>query len=460
MDIKQKFLETIKKYDMIKLKDRIIVGLSGGPDSVCLLNLLYSIREIYDIEIIAAHLNHSFRGKESDEDEEFAKAFSEKLGIRFFSKKVNVPEFIEKTGLSPEDAARRVRYDFFFELKKELNADKIAVGHNKNDHEETVLMNIFRGTGTEGLIGIEPKRGCIIRPLIELERREIENYLKENKIPYRIDSTNLKTEYYRNKIRLDLIPYIKQKFCPHFSDSIKRLSEIVALDVSLIEGFIERMYPSVVIKEKKYIKLDMNNYSEQPLGAKYRILRKALEELVGDIKDIELKHIQALDEFIQQKAPGKVIELPKGIRGEKGYKYFYLYSKDQIKDFYYVLNIPGALFIEELGINITTEVVDKTLEFKPETTPLKVYVDYGKIKGNLIVRNRKPGDRFYPFGLKFSKKLQDFFVDEKIPSFERNLIPIFENEGRIVWVGGLRLDDRFKVDEYTKKILILKIHQH
>ncbi|KYO69286.1 tRNA lysidine(34) synthetase TilS [Thermovenabulum gondwanense] len=455
--IKEKFLETIKKYDMIRTKDKIIIGLSGGPDSVCLLDLFCSIREEFQLEVFAAHLNHCFRGRESDEDEEFAKALCEKYNVKFFSKRVNVPEIIEKTGLSPEDAARRVRYDFLFEIKEKLNADKIAVGHNMNDHEETVLMNIFRGTGTEGLIGIEPKRGCLIRPLIEIERTNIEDYLKKHNIPYRIDSTNLKTEYYRNKIRLELIPYIKQKFCPHFSDAVKRLSDIVALDVSFIESIIENIYPSLVTEGENFIKLHIKPFEKQPTGARYRILRKVIGNILGELKDIEFNHIKSLDEFIIEQSPGKMVELPRGICGEKGYEEFYFYIKGQIKDFSYVLNIPGEIYITEIGKKISAELLDRTTNFKLKATPLKVFVDYGKIRGNLIVRNRRPGDRFFPFGFKFSKKLQDFFVDQKIPSFERNLVPIVENEGKIVWVGGFRLDDRFKIDDNTTQILILEI---
>jgi tRNA(Ile)-lysidine synthase len=183
MDIKKQFLKTIKKYDMVQKGDRVIVGVSGGPDSVCLLHLFMTFRDELGITLYVAHLDHMFRGKESEEDARFVKALCKKWGIPFSGDKIDVPKYAKKSGLSPEDAARRVRYDFFKQLKEQIGAEKIATGHNRNDHEETILMNIFRGAGLDGLVGIDPVRDYFIRPLIEIPREAIENNHSEM-LPY------------------------------------------------------------------------------------------------------------------------------------------------------------------------------------------------------------------------------------------------------------------------------------
>ena len=232
----EKTLSTIKKYNLIEKGDKIVLGLSGGPDSVCLLHILNRLREVLDIEVYAAHLNHQIRGLEAQQDALYVSQLCESLGVTFFVKSINVPQYCKDNKLSLEEGARKLRYEMFFEIKESLNANKIAIAHNMNDQAETVLMRMMRGTGLQGLKGIDYIRdGVIIRPILDIERSEIEAYCEEHKLNPRIDSTNLESIYTRNKIRLELIPYMKENFNSNVTESIVRMSNSLKCDNELIE---------------------------------------------------------------------------------------------------------------------------------------------------------------------------------------------------------------------------------
>lgn len=460
MNIEKQFLKTIKKYDMVKKGDKIIVGVSGGPDSVCLLNLFNKFRDNLGIFLYVAHLDHMFRGKESEEDACFVKTLCQKWNIPFFSDKTDVPKFAKNYGLSPEDAARRVRYDFFRRVKGQIKAQKVATGHNQNDHEETILMNILRGAGLDGLVGIDPVRGIYIRPLIEIPREAIEKYLKLEDIPFRIDATNLTTDYFRNSLRLKLIPIIRKKYCPHFGQSLRRLSEITRRDLSFLKQATEKAEADVVRYQPEKVIIDIEKFLKQHEAIKFRLVRSAVERLSGNVKDFEIRHTKLLADFIEEASPGSVIDLPKNLQGIKEYDNFVLSkaSFGEIPDYYYVLSVPGETTIKDTGINIKTYIKPKDeIKMTPDTNTS--YLDYDKIDSNLIIRNRRPGDRFKPLGGMGFKKLKNFFIDEKVPRRKRNQIPIIESDGKIVWVGGMRIDDRFKVTEETKTVLVMELRE-
>lgn len=460
MDIQQIFLETINTHNMIKRGNRVIVAVSGGPDSMCLLHLLYTHRDKLGINLCVAHLDHMFRGEDSYQDALFVEAFCRKNGIPFIGECVNVPEYIEKTGLSPEDAARRVRYAFFEKARSKYNAQKVALGHNRNDHEETVLMNIFRGTGLDGLVGIEPVRGYYIRPLIDVPRQSIESYLDKHQIKYRIDRTNLTTDYFRNTLRLELIPLIKEKYCPNLSDSLRRLSDIARQDFSYICDAVEMAWENSVKCGQDVVTIDIKKYSAMHVSIQRHILRKAVHHLTGDVKDFEYRHTLNLADFIQNASSGSRVDLPKGLLGQKNYETFVLSLKKadkKISDYRYVLPMTGSLVIMETGMEIQTRVKNRHEYKLIKTNPLIAQLDCDKIKGNLIVRNRRPGDRFVPLGSNYFKKLQDLFTDCKVPKMQRDMLPIIEDSEKIVWVGGLRIDDRCKITENTRNVLILKL---
>lgn len=459
MDITKVFFNTIKKYKMINEGEKVLVGVSGGPDSMTLLHLLWTFQEKLKIKLFVAHLDHMFRDEESREDARFVKKVCDNWGIPFFDEMIDVPSYIKKTGFSPEDAARRVRYSFYERLKKRLEIQKIALGHNRDDHEETVLMNILRGTGLEGLVGIDPVRDCYIRPLIEIPRTVIEDYLKKCNIPYRIDKTNLQPDYFRNSLRLELIPLIKEKYCPHLGKSLRRLADVTRYDLAYIEDETRKVLSYVVKYEGEKVLIYVDEFSSLHEAVKRCLVRKIIGQIVGNTKDFEYKHTLILIDFIENAKPGSLLDLPKNITGEKSYTVTSLYKGPalEIPDFYYELKVPGEVFVRESNCHIRAYLRDNHRNDIIKTDPLIAQLDYDKIKGNLIVRNRRRGDKFKPLGSLGSKKLKDFFIDEKIPRTTRDRIPIVECNGEILWVCGMRIDNKFKVTSNTKNILILNV---
>lgn len=461
MNVNEVFLSTLKKYNMIEKGDKIIVGVSGGPDSVCLLHLLATLQRELDIYVYAAHLDHMIRGDESRQDAQFVEKLCRAWDIKLFTERFDVPSYASAEGLSMEDAARRVRYDFFKRVRSEIKADKIATGHNRDDHEETILMNILRGSGLEGLLGIEPVQNFYIRPLIEIPREEIEKYLNQNNILFRIDSTNLTTDYFRNSIRLELIPLIEKKYCPHLGKSLRRLSEIARRDLSFILEEAQKASRDVLDFEPFCVIINIGKFSNLHEAIKYHVARFAIEKIAGDTKGFEEKHTALLVKFIEESETGKMIDLPKGIRGIKEYGRLVLYfkSEDTNKSNYaYELSVPGKVAIPESGVTIESDIIPHDSNFKITVDLNIAYLDFDKVGNfNLIVRNRRAGDKFKPLGADGFKKIKEFFIDEKIPQKKRNKIPIVESCSDIIWVAGMRIDDRFKVDDETKKVLVLKM---
>lgn len=292
--MEEKILETIKEHNLIEDGDKVVIGVSGGPDSITLLDVLLKIKEqaIIDFEIIVCHVNHMIR-KEAIDDEEYVVEYCKKSNIECFVKRVEVEKIAKHEKISTEEAGRKVRYEFFYEILKKENANKIITAHNKNDNVETVLMNIIRGSGTSGLKGIEAKRKNLIRPLIECDREEIEQYCKVNNLKPRIDQTNFENNYTRNKIRNLLIPYIKDNFNPNIIEAINRLSDLSKQENKFLEKETQKVYKELLEeKEKEYISLNLKKFNLLETVIKSRLLLYTINELFGTKNGIEKKHIE------------------------------------------------------------------------------------------------------------------------------------------------------------------------
>ena len=294
--MKQKVVETIKKYNLIENKDKIVLGISGGPDSMAMLTILDELgkdkKSDLKFEIVVAHINHMIR-KEAGEDEAYVKKYCQEKNIEFYSKRIDVQKLANTNKIGTEEAGRIARYEFFDEILEKTNSNKIAIAHNKNDKVETMIMNAMRGTGISGLKGIEAKRGKYIRPLIECERFEIEDYCKQNKINPRIDKTNFENEYTRNKIRNIAIPYIKKEFNPNIISTLNRLSELVSEEEEYIEKQVEKTYKNILIEEsKKQIILNLKEFNKQEKVIKSRLVIYTITRLFGSAKGIEKIHIE------------------------------------------------------------------------------------------------------------------------------------------------------------------------
>ena len=316
--MKEKVLETIKKHSMIENGEKVVLAVSGGPDSICMLDILNDIKndETIDInfEIVVAHVNHMIR-KEAEEDEKYVKKYCEEKQIEFYSKSIDVQKMANNNKIGLEEAGRKARYDFFDEILEKTNAQKIAIAHNKNDKVETVLMHILRGSGISGLKGIEAKRGKYIRPLIECERNEIEEYCDNKKLQPRIDKTNFENEYTRNKVRNLLIPYIQKEFNPNLIKTIDRLSNLVAEEENYMDKQVEKAYKEMLISEKeKEIQLDLKIFNIQEKVIKSRIILYTITRLFGNSKALEKIHIEDIIKLCSNNIGNKYLTPNKKIK--------------------------------------------------------------------------------------------------------------------------------------------------
>ncbi len=314
--MKEKVLETIKKYNLIEDGDKLVLAVSGGPDSISMLDILNRIRQegILVFEICVAHVNHMIR-EEAKEDEEYVRKYCEKNGIDFYSKSIDVQKLANNNKVGTEEAGRLVRYKFFDEILEKTGFNKIAIAHNKNDKAETIIMNIMRGSGITGLKGIEPKRGKYIRPLIECERFEIEKYCEEEKLNPRIDKTNFENTYTRNKIRNIVIPYVKKEFNPNIIETLNRLSELVGDEESYIEKQVKKVYEELLITEgKNEIIIDLKNFNNQEKVIKSRIILYTITRLFGTSKEITKVHIEDIIKLCGNNIGNKYLTPNKNIK--------------------------------------------------------------------------------------------------------------------------------------------------
>lgn len=314
-----KVLETIKKYNLIEDGDKLVLGVSGGPDSISMLNILNDIRNDNNLhmkfDIIVAHVNHMIR-EEAIEDEKFVEDFCQKIGVPFYSKSIDVQKIANNKKIGTEEAGRNARYEFFDEILEKTNSKKIAIAHNKNDKVETMIMNMLRGSGIAGLKGIEPiKNNKYIRPLIECERFEIEQYCKEKNIEARIDRTNFENVYTRNKVRNVVIPYIKQEFNPNIIQTMDRLSELVKEEDEYLENTVKSKYKELIVEEQeKQLVMDLKGFNKQEKVIKSRLLLYTISRLFGSTNGIEKIHIEDVIKLCENNIGNKYLTPNKNIK--------------------------------------------------------------------------------------------------------------------------------------------------
>lgn len=447
--------KTIKEHNLIENGDRIIVAISGGPDSVCLLHVLNELKDEYNLDIYGAHLNHNFRGMDAQIDAQYVSKLCDELNILCFVKSMDVPKYAKENSLSPEEAGRILRYDFFEEVAERTSATKIAVAHNENDQAETVLMRLLRGTGLQGLTAIHLSRGKIIRPLLNIDRNSIEEYCEKHKLSPRIDKTNLESVYKRNKIRLELIPYLKENYNPNIMESLVNTAEVLKADFDFIEEKSRETYSELVCTEnEKSLILPLKGIKNLHSALKSRVIRLAAEQLLGRQEVLEYKHVQNVLELIEKSETGKKITLPLGLIAKISYDNIcFTTEEEENKIFEYELPIEDTIHIAEIEGNFTAKVIERKEMGGISRDKYRKCFDYGKVKNMLNVRNRREGDRFYPLGLTGSKKLKDFFIDYKIDRDKRDRIPLVCDGDEILWVVGFRISEKYKITDETTEIL-------
>ena len=455
----------IKKYHMIQPGDKIIVGLSGGADSVCLFYMLLALREVFSISVEAAHINHMIR-KTAQRDEDFVKELCEKERVELHVCRADVGKLAEREKMSVEEAGRKIRYGFFEEVAQKTAATGIAVAHHADDVAETVLFHLCRGTGLDGLCGIRPVREKVIRPLLCLSRAEIEEYLEQIQAGYVTDETNAERTYVRNRIRHDVLPLLEQEVCHGASEHIARTGELVLLAQSFLQEQICAAAERFVnirkgqgLRDATIVCLDLSSLSELHLYLQGELIRFCIGRLCDGKKDISAGHVDAVFR-LKDSQVGRTCNLPGGIWVRRSYKEL-IFSKEccrlgQAEQFCVTLEKSDLEAGMEIFLPDGKKVVMRVKQFdKNACIPTKAYtkwVDYDKIEGPIQIRTPREGDFFY-FNDKNRKYVKDYMVNEKIPLDERGSSILLADGNHMLYFVGKRISDRIKIDDHTKKIL-------
>jgi tRNA(Ile)-lysidine synthase len=453
-----KVKKSIRKYNLLEKGERVVVALSGGPDSTALLAALSAIAKEMNLTLIVAHFNHGLRGKESDADERFSRQLAATMGWVFCSAKMNRKH--HGKGVSPEEYFRRERYGFLSEVARDHGSRKIALGHNLNDQAETVLLHFLRGSGLEGLRGIQPKRDeKIIRPLLDVSREEILAYLNTSAIKYRQDSSNKNIKYLRNQIRAELIPYLRKKYNPNIETSLAHMAEILRNEDEFIKDQVARSLRKAFIqKDANHVVLKLNVINKLPPAIRWRLFKTVLEEFSTDKNGVSYRHVKSLDEMAQNSESGKKIILPMKIEARKEYQALILEkreSREKKLKYEYVLRLPGSIFIKELNVAIIAKRIRKDrINFASQNT---IYMDWDRIQQPLTVRNRRAGDWLHPLGMTGRQKIKKYFIDRKICRGDRDEMMLLVDGVSVIGVGKTRLDERVKITANTKKVLAIEI---
>lgn len=455
--MRKKVLETIKKFHMLHYGDYIIVGVSGGIDSTVLLHILYSFKQEYNLTLHVVHIHHGLRAEEADRDAFFVQELCGNLGIPCDVFYYDIKKEARKQKMSEEETGRIIRYQKFQEVAK-IHNGKIAVAHNSNDQAETILMRLARGTGLKGLIGIAPVRDNIIRPLIVCERKEIETYSEKFQVPFQNDTTNDMDFYTRNKIRHFLIPWMEKELNQNTIKNLAKTSSLLLEEEYYLEKQTSKAFSYAVEKnESNQIIFDILKFNQYDIVIKRRMIRKAIMFLKNELKDVSFEHISQIL-FLLEKQSGKRISLPKGICAEIQYKKLCLFlgNIDKTNPYSYNLVLRKTIFIKELRKYICLSLNEEKKEIKSAKICTKVF-DYDKINTNLSLRTRQAGDFIVLNHFSGTKKLKDYFIDEKIPRQQRDKIPLLTSGKEVLWLIGIKTTHSCCVDKNTKNILYVQI---
>lgn len=456
----RKIQRTITRHQLLKGGEKVLLGVSGGPDSMALLQALWEIREEWRLGIIVAYFNHGLR-PEASAEQSFVGERAAALGLPFVTETGDVYALRQKRHLPLQEAAREIRYRFFLKKASEFSAGKIALGHTADDQAESVLMRLLRGSGTRGLAGIPPKReDRIIRPLIEIWRQEVEGFLRERNIPFREDASNRSFHFLRNRIRHELMPILEQ-YNPQIKQILCQMADRFRQEEDYWQDLMrEKSFLLMQNQTRGSVSLEISKIAALPVPLRLRMIRRALEMVVGHLRGFGFVHFQAVENLWQNPAAHKYIRLPNEVVVSKSYRELdFCVGRDQTPYFEYVVCQPGVLEIPEIGREMSFLLREKTGEERMGNIPGKALLEADRIHFPFTVRSFRPGDRFRPLGMEGEKKLKDFFIDQKIPLAARRKIPLLFFQNQLLWIAGLRLDDRFRVKPESRRILQVELRE-
>ncbi|MCF7875428.1 tRNA lysidine(34) synthetase TilS [Candidatus Bipolaricaulota bacterium] len=459
-------LESIKNF----LKDHsiegnsLLVAVSGGVDSTVLLDCLVKLGADYSLDLTVAHLDHGLRGGDSRGDLEHVREKAGNLGLKCITERRPVRKKIKDQNLSLEEAARKIRYDFLRETAEKTGADFVALGHNRNDQAETVLMHLLRGCGLRGLSGMKEVSGNYIRPLLRSSRSEILDYAESNELEYRKDKTNKDTTYFRNKIRHDLLPELEKNYNRRIVDHLVQTGKLAREAQSYFEQKVEEISAGILISEEQGKCFSRTELLKHHRYIQKKIIRKFIRDVKGNLKDINTIHVKEIIDKIRNEPARTRLDLPGVVfkLSRDRACFFHEFINSQSKDYYYETTPDGSLVIEEADLEIRFELNKNPEGISSDdfsSDNLTEVVDWSKVEQPIIVRNRNEGDKFVPLGMEGTKRLKDFFIDTKIPYEERNGVPLVCDDSGIIWVVGHRIDDRYKLDKFTNEALLMKARE-
>ena len=447
------------------------VALSGGADSVALLNVLCEMAESDGFGVAGAvHLNHLLRGQDADADEQFCRECASRLGVPVEVERIDVGRLAREAHISIEQAGHLARHEFFTRAAARLKADSVAVAHTKDDQAETFLLRLLRGAGPRGLSGMHPRSRIVVRPFVELSRNDVRAFVEERRLAFREDKSNHDLTIPRNRIRHELIPLLEDGYAPGIVDALDRAAAIAREDAEYLEAAAAAAAARIVSRTSTEVVLDADALTSEPPAIARRVIRLAQQWLAGEHQAERFIGFDAVDAvlgFAVSKSTGQ-LDLPGHRVNRRGVAIVLTPSRGREKpvpaaDFSYPLEVPGQVMVPEAACAILAA----TGSVPPGRSAAEAWqvaagddeavVEAGGLTGPLFVRNRRPGDSFRPLGLKGRKKLQDLFVDNKIDRFEREITPVIVDAGgRIVWVAGQALSEDFRVTEATRDVVILK----
>jgi tRNA(Ile)-lysidine synthase len=485
--------QMIAENDLLAREERVVLGVSGGPDSVGLLYLLQGLG--LGLKLHIAHLNHLIRGAEAEEDARFVEGLAEKLGLPATIETRDVPRAHKRWGGSLEEAARRVRYAFLEEVAQKAGAKKIALGHTADDQVETILQHILKGTGLRGLRGMLPRRPLhpasdvfVIRPLLGIWHQEIEEYLEEKRIAFRRDKSNVARNFLRNRLRHELLPFLQADYNKGVKEAILRLGEQAQMAYDFlrekVEEAEEKELPQVsrpTTHDSGPETADIGHPTFVDAGLLLGLHPAVASELIREIaarlgakrRDFNLGHFKETVQLARGET-GKAVHLPGGVRVVKEYGRLRFETADDADSRTAdvaesespdvaegVISIPGRAVIPDLGLEFEVETIGKEdfKNFLKRRNNRQEAMDRAGIKVPLRVRFRRAGDRFWPLGAKGEKKLKDFFIDQKVPRRLRDRIPLVVSGDRVIWVVGYRIDERVKVTEKTEEVIAITVRK-
>lgn len=458
-----RWAQEMQQAKLFRPGERIGIAVSGGPDSVLLLDFLFRLGRKVGFLTAAVHFNHHLRGAESDADEAFVAGRASELGIEFFRAEAPIARIARERRSNVEATARKLRYRFFFSLVNANRLDKVATAHTADDQAETVLLRLFRGTGARGMGGIHPVLGGkIIRPFLSVTRHEIELEIGERELPFRVDSTNRDLRFTRNRIRHDVLPLLQGEFNPVIVKVLKGFADRAREDEAFLDEQARERARPWRIREDQEEKIPIRPLAEFPPAIAKRVLRQMIVSARGSLLGINSLHIDELLHFVHASQSGGKLSLPGGLEASKQLEWLVIRpaaSCSQPAGYVFSVSPPAEISISQLQLKFKFRIVENIERVQSEWKYNEnegIYIDFGKLRGDLVLRNWMAGDYFCLSGHRKSQKLKEIFLKRRIPSEQRRLWPVLLSGGETVWVRGFSPSDDLAATPISQRILVIE----